>query len=693
MKKLAIFNLVALLGVFGHCATPESAVDPIVESARGAKFLIVGDGALAAAISHRAAKTDPSLFVVPIRAQTRESIAVFRSRAAEVAPTKRVADAAELGPMAFMVAWLEDAPAGAMAAFALADAPAAPALAAGYDSIPSGAVWRIVKSGTVPGESDCTLFEGARDEIGETFAAIGSGDDALAAALRRHFSRLANDLGVRLAKGGAFKPAKEAFESAAAILPDSPSATLNLSSLEKKSAAPDPAARLALAKKLQGVKSDGAVLAVEGGVLLSPSDFWDAGWFWAASGLAAADADGAKAAIAALPSDAPREAITGLVRLSFSLQRGNCDADVAFLQKRVGEAGLTPELRLEAAEVVMKTSGDSVKAAALLERFALPGARGIPETRLVRGKPFWMLAAAATVRAFAAKSDATAIASLRAELQEALEQGSEEMALVVSSVFAPAQIELGNWTKAAEDFAESRDSSVAALAKAAGAVAAMRPQDAFAALDAAKGLDGDLAWAAHRIALEAAFRAGDRDKAAAAAKAVLSVRPRDAFSLWVLGSVAVQRGDDAGAVNLLQASVAAKPTLPALNDLASLLARIGNPAQAEKFARMALESAGAAAGGNLYDTLGETLYAQRRYAEAAAEFKKALDADSARSAVSNPVVNLHLAEALEKLGDALGAAKQIAIVDKNKDVLSVQERERLGAVRRAVASAIGGGEN
>ena len=54
-----------------------------------------------------------------------------------------------------------------------------------------------------------------------------------AGAVRRHFSRVANDFGRRLALAGDAAAARDAFDSAAAFFPGAPSALLNLASLER----------------------------------------------------------------------------------------------------------------------------------------------------------------------------------------------------------------------------------------------------------------------------------------------------------------------------------------------------------------------------------------------------------------------------------------------------------------------------
>lgn len=684
----------ALAAAAASAAVPPETVDPILESASFARYLVVGDGPLAKALRERAPEVAPDLLVVPLRGVDPESPDALRTRAAEDAPTVRVRDAAELGPVPFLVAWLRDAPDSARASFAFADAPGAVSLAPGFDAVPHGAVWRVARAGEAPSPEGVAEFHEARDRAGEALAAEdGSAADPLGQAVRRHFSRLANDLGRRLALAGDAAGAREAFESAVPILPGAPSATLNLASLERAAAEADPAARARLARLLQNLRHAGGVLAVDCGVVMRPQDFFEAGWFWTLSGLPVSDTNAIAGAVAALPSDAPRQPLEGLMRVSFSLQRGNCEAETAFFEKRVGAEGLTPQLRLSAAETVMATTGDAGRAVALLERFAVPGGGGVPAGEKAGNGdlPFWVRAAAGAMNALARKGAGERLAALREKVSAAVASDPEALALARYAAFAPAETELGRWSEAAADFAAGPDGpsgplAVAAAALARGGASAADAEKALAPLFA-DGKSGT--WPAVRMRIEAAFARGDRDGAESAAKMLLALRPRDARAHWILGSVAMSRGDKAAAASHLQASVAERPVWYALNDLSTLMTETGRPDQGEIFARKALESGGAGVS-TVHETLGEALQAAGRNAEAAEALRRAIAIAEKSGQRRSVRANLRLAEVLAAMGDAPGAAGQIAIVDADKDGLSVSERERLGEVRRAVSAALGG---
>lgn len=691
----SFFSVVSCGFAFAQNATVAPAVDAILESAGDAGFLVVGDGPLCDALASRARQTHPQLVIFPLRAVQGDFAESLREAVAAVAPSVRVRDAAELGPVPFMAAWLEEDPDGAMRAFALADAPGAPSIVQEFDSMPQGAVWRIVRrEARHPGAEQISAFESVRDDVGEFLSlspiSASEASDPLETALRRHFSRLANDLGCALALDGDMRNAREMFVAAHSILPGAPSAILNLASLEKMRKEPDGAARARLAGLLQKLKPSGGMLALDGGVLLRPQDFFDAGWYWTLSGLSVSDTNALAAAMEALPLDAPRESLAGLVRASFSLQRGNAEGETSFYGKNVGAEGLTPKLRLQAAETIMATTGDSVRALALLERFSVPAGGETERMRTGGEIPFWFEALAFCARTLAAKGDNSRLAVLRAKVLLRLVDLPEVASRVRREVFAPASVDLCLWKDAESDFSSLPDAPFSILCAAAGALARGDAKAALLALGAEPPVEknsADVRWAWHRMLLEASFRAGDRDAAADAARRILALRPRDPFALWILGNLAQQRGDKNAALKLLQLSVAVRPAWFALNDLSVILAESGNAVQAERFARMAIENAGEKIPPALFDTLGEAIYAQGRYKEAAARFRDAAESAKA-AAMPDARINLHLAEALEKAGDPIGASAQIKIVDEAKDGLSIAERERLGAVRKAVEKAL-----
>ena len=663
------------------------AVDAIVQGAAPARYLVAGDGPLGAALRERAAEIAPDLVVVQLRASETDSLERFRKAAAEEKASPRLADAAELGPVPFLAAWLRDSPEEAMVAVALADAPAAPAIVPGFDSMPSGAVWRPVRAGTAATKHEAAALEEALDAAGEALSGARDGDAAaLESAVRHHFSRLANDLGRRLALAGGTAAAREAFVSASALLPGAPSAILNLASLERASGNADHASRARLAGMLQNLRPSGGILAAESGVLLKAEDFFEAGWFWTVSGIPATDPEAARSAFAALPSSAQSEQLSALARISFSLQRGASDPVVGICFAEMPEAAsrLSPEARLKAAKTLADASGDFVRASALVARFAAPGAGGIPAGETVHdGTPFWVAAGAAAADSLARRGDAGALDSFSGALLAAAaakEPSASEAAN--AAAIGPANVELARWNEAAKAFTAGGEGAKP-FAAAAADLAAGGAAAAKAALSPVLEKDG-APWYALRMALEASIRLVDRDGAAESATALLALRSRDAFAHWALGSIAAQKGDKATALRHLQTSVASRPTWISLNDLASILVETGNAAQAENYARMAVAAAGTAVPA-LRETLGEALEAGGKTAEAAAEYARAV-ADAEKSGQDpGPRLRLHLAETLLATGDADGAAAQLPLIDRAKDSLSVDERTRLGALRRKVS--------
>lgn len=116
-----------------------------------------------------------------------------------------------------------------------------------------------------------------------------------------------------------------------------------------------------------------------------------------------------------------------------------------------------------------------------------------------------------------------------------------------------------------------------------------------------------------------------------------------------------------------------------MNDYAAMAIETQRFEMAEMLAKNALSS-----GGDRYaavwDTLGTALLKLNRELEALAAFKSAIEKEGG----DDPRIQLNFGELCLKQGDKATATLALGVIDKRKEELSVDERERLGRLRSAV---------
>ena len=360
-----------------------------------------------------------------------------------------------------------------------------------------------------------------------------------------------------------------------------------------------------------------------------------------ASGLAHTDAEGIRAAFEAMPDDGVRRAALEAFRPSAALQSGNA-LPLAGLLAQMGDEGWTLPLALRAADLLFFQNERPAAQRLLWKAAALPGA------------------------------DPFALALLRADYAARAGDGAaarRELALAALAARPDVQ---APWR---EPFARGLE------AAGAGPTGLAEARPAFLAAAAAE----TNFWPSLRLALQCDLQAGDLPAAAADAAALLRRRPFDYFAHYVSAMSAAAAGDGAAAQRHYQFSLAQRPVWFVLNDYASFLAGEGNPALAERMARDALAATGGAVAA-VHDTLGETLFAQKRYAEAAQAFAKAVETDGE---APDPRFRLHWAEALLENGDAAGAAALLPDLEKGAAAFSDAEKDRAARLRARVAPPAG----
>lgn len=171
------------------------------------------------------------------------------------------------------------------------------------------------------------------------------------------------------------------------------------------------------------------------------------------------------------------------------------------------------------------------------------------------------------------------------------------------------------------------------------------------------------------------FSEGRRDDAAVHVKRLLSIVPTHSMGNYVLGKLQIERGEYALAELSLRRSLEGRRVFATLNDLAWVLLRRGDYAEAERLVREAMERAPRVAA--VHDTLGLIYKEQGRSAEAETAFEKALSL-----APGSPGALLHLAELYveqEKRNDALAI---VADLEERRSELSSDQQDDLRQLAR-----------
>ncbi len=652
-------------------ASEDACADLVLDAAAPARWVVAEPGRFSEALDRRAAARGGAISVVPLRGLTRTKLASLERAAAESVPLAKVRAALDLGAAPFVLSWLAADPDGAASNVVLATLPTLP-LAAGCAAVPDGAVFRLAReapSGTNELRALAARYADFRDALGEALAGAGSSPaGTFAEEARRLAGLLGDELGCLLADAGLRDEAIRAFRLADTANPAGGSALLNLASLAREEGTPEE--RAEIARRLEALARSGAAgwtLALAGGRVLRPADFFAAGWYWTLSGVPFTGRDALVEALNGLPEEARAPAIAAL-RPGHALQAGAATPAMGVLAE-MGEDGWTVPLAERAAEALFLQNERPAAQRLLWKAAKLSGADAF-SLALLRAD-------------YAARAADAALA--RRELSQV--RGAGDAARLFAAEIA-ADVELDDLKAAAGRLAEApadiapawRGPFSVALAKL---LAGGGPKESAAARDllaVAFSADTNF-WPAMRVALQADLQSGDRTAAEKDAAALLALRPFDYFGNYVAAMMAAGAGDAAEAQRRYQASLSQRAAWFVLNDYASLLASLGNAALAERMARDALAASGGAVPA-VHDTLGEALYAQGRTGDAAAAFREAIQASGDDV---DPRFRLHLAEALLATGDAAGAASEAKAAAAGEALFTPAEKDRLEAVRKGVS--------
>jgi tetratricopeptide (TPR) repeat protein len=157
-------------------------------------------------------------------------------------------------------------------------------------------------------------------------------------------------------------------------------------------------------------------------------------------------------------------------------------------------------------------------------------------------------------------------------------------------------------------------------------------------------------------------------------KALLLADPDNAMALYMRGNMQLSKGNLKLAEDSLRHSLKTSRSALTLNDLASLLERKGEYAEAEKLINEALEKLKSHPA--LWDTKGEIMLALKRYKDAEEAFGQSLAIFD-----KSPEVQLHMAEAQLGLGNKVMVKEIVDRVGAKRESLSSDCREILGQLQ------------
>ena len=502
--------------------------------------------------------------------------------------------------------------------------------------------------------------------------------------LRRHMGMVANNRGVWLQDAGRDAEALEMYKLALdTIDTDNVSALFNLYSMatadRPKGAAQE---RKRCEERMNKIVEDKSrryrlwALSNYYGYIRDPKGFVDLGYAWARSGMPGAALGHIKRAIELVPAerrnaimnmmaalyaselDAVKsreiyesvlsadkdnhDALIGMMRLE--LVNGNSDAALAYLERAAKAAGDDFRAELEFAMIrLMRNEFDEARA---MFRKALDRAPDNVQT--------WSLLAAAVMQQCDASKDEAVRKRCIEELEKEIVPNMEKYAGADSyhlhTVRAFLLLRQGDDRRR-----EARDSFLAA--------AKSRP-DISATQDLVLGLDISL---------------NDVQGAEQHARDVLRRNRKAPLANYVMGSIELQRGNSDAAETYLRRSVETpRPTVLALNDLAEVLRRKKDFADAERYARQAVE-----VDGSLYvawETLGSVLMdAGKDFGEAEACVRKACElSKKALGGREDLRMLVSLARVQLKAGDKLRAQGTLGKVGERlrKDPAELSDFER-----------------
>ena len=507
--------------------------------------------------------------------------------------------------------------------------------------------------------------------------------------LRRHLGMVANDRGVWLQDAGRDEDAFDLYELVLKeIDTDNVCALFNEFEQARVGVKRAAAKKNELEKALKAIVDDQSrryrlwALGNYYGYIRSPEIFIRLGFSWARSGRPGEALGQIRRAIDFIPTDNRRtvmnmmaalyasehdarksrevyesvladdatnhDALIGLMRLE--LLDGNSEKAMEYLRQATEAAGDDPRANVENA-LLRLMRNELVEAKTLLKKVTDADHANLQA---------WSLMAAVTMQQIDAAKDEPTKAALAKELEDQILLTMEKQARSPGDYYVQTTKAFLLMRKGEAHRREARNALVAA--------AQDRP-DIAATGDLILGLDISL---------------NDTEHAERQARDMLRRNRKAPLANYVMGSLALQKGDYAQAESFLRrAADAPRPVALALNDLAEVLRRNKNYVEAERYARRAVE-----AEPRLYvawETLGATLLdAKGNLDEAEAAVRKACELSKDKDGRDADVrMLITLARVQLARGDAIHGKTTLRMVQKRIDELSAFERSEFEELRKS----------
>jgi Tfp pilus assembly protein PilF len=340
------------------------------------------------------------------------------------------------------------------------------------------------------------------------------------------------------------------------------------------------------------------------------------------------------------------DALVGMMRLE--LADGDAKKAMGYLERAVAVGGDGKRAAVEAALLAMMKN-DLSGAASQIQRAI---------DKDTKDMQAWSVLAAVTLQQMGATTNAQAKAALKKKLEGEILPSMEKHAGDANDYHVQTT---KGFLALQKDDADSRRA-----ARDAFAIAAKSRPDVAATQDLVLGLDISLA---------------DPASAEEHAKDVLRRNRNAPLANYVMGSIALGRGDLGAAETFLRKAADARPPVAlALNDLAEILRRTKRADQGEAYARRAV-----AVAPNLYvawETLGSILMdLDRDFAEAESCIRKACELSREKNGRESDVRMLvSLARVQVKAGDKQHAKVTIRKVQRRINELSAEEKKEFEKV-------------
>lgn len=616
-------------------------VDRLLDSLKGRTWLVT-DGVFDDMLLLRAAERGMELNLIDL---ANANSAVHKKLIQEKLDSVRLINALDIGTLSFLQEWIASDP-QVTQKLALCLFPDLWGIG-DYNVYPHGLAFfgearaDDADSARVADAENVASYFALMDEMGAELDKVSDRSSrmvkALADHVRRRVSFIGNNLGYVMETRGHAAEALEIYRRVHAFDPANVSAMLNFASALERTGAKDEldAVRAEIETFRNSQKKPLQIweLSRTQGYVNAPEAFSYLGWTWALSGQSTI-------ALKTLAMALGNAYDYGTTELMLAM---------ADIYARQGETGETASIL----EALLKDNPNDVKSLLSLARLKMLNAEpdeakvlldkaratGVPPARILREEATLLLATgdlegaktALAALVTEAPRDADARLSLylalardlsrtedearRAAIQADMREQIDELTSLPEARYFQAAIARGHYRLLENDLAGAREDFLIANKTSPGLVPILE------------------------LILRIDYNLKDLPKAREHAVEILQIAPNNPFANYIMGSIALARGEYESANAYLEKSVAREDSVLATGDLAYVKFKLADIERALDLATSALNRTQTIY--EIWDTYGQILLKQNRLAEAEEALRMALKLN-----LRNPVVHLHLAQVL-----------------------------------------------